>query len=152
IWVARLVRPDRSVRTFWRSAIDDEALKDPGLEVLLPEAATLSDLAPDLLGYQKLPGLWTSSEITVKSVLDYFSGGRTVAVPKEGYEETAVIPKCEPATVEAAIGEAVARGLVWLTNGPASILGEQVPAGVLTPTATLQPPPGPIAVDELMAE
>ncbi|HWQ37446.1 MAG TPA: DUF499 domain-containing protein [Burkholderiales bacterium] len=152
IWVARLVRPDRSVRTFWRSAIDEEALKDPGLEVLLPKAATLSDLPPDLLSYRKLPGLWTSTEIAVKDVLDYFSGGRTVAVPKEGYEETAVIPKCESAIVEAEIGEAVARGIVWLTNGPASILGEPVPAGVLTPTATLQPPPDPIAVDELMAE
>jgi hypothetical protein len=152
IWVARTVRPDRSARTFWRSSIDEDALKDAGLEVLLPEAATLSDLTPDLLGHQKLPGLWTSTKIAVKDVLAYFSGGRTVTVQKEGYEETVVIPKCDAAIVEAAINEVVARGLVWLTNGPASILGEPIPPGVLTPTATLQPPPSPIEVDELMAE
>ena len=56
IWVARIVRPDRTARTFWRTAIDEPALKDSGLEVLLPEVATLSDLAPDLLAYQKTPG------------------------------------------------------------------------------------------------
>ena len=59
IWVARLVRPDRTVRTFWRTTIDEPALKDPGLEVVLPEAATLTGLAPNLLEYEKLPGLWS---------------------------------------------------------------------------------------------
>ena len=83
---------------------------------------------------------------------DYFAGGRTVTVSREGYEDTVIIPKCELARVEAAIGEAVERKILWLTNGPASILGEPIPAGVLTPTATLQPPPAPIGVDELMAE
>jgi len=55
-------------------------------------------------------------------------------------------------TVEAAISEAVERGTLWLTNGPASVLGEPIPAGVLTPTATFQRPPDPIGVEELMAE
>ena len=32
IWVARFQRPDRSVKTFWRGAIDEAALKDAGLE------------------------------------------------------------------------------------------------------------------------
>jgi len=152
IWVAQVVRPDRSVKTFWRTPIDESALKDPGLEVLLPEAATLTELAPDLLACQRLPGLWSAEEITVNDVTDYFAGGHTVTVPREGYEDTVIIPKCEPATVETAIGEAVERGILWLTNGPASILGEPIPAGVLTPTATLQQPPDAIAVDELMAE
>ncbi len=152
IWVAQVVRPDRTTKTFWRTAIDEPALKDPGLEVLLPEAATLSELAPDLLDHQKLPGLWSAEEISVKVVIDYFAGGHTVTVPKEGYEETLVIPKCESSFVEDAVSQAVERGLVWLTNGPASILGEPVPAGVLSASATLQPPPDPITVDELMAE
>ena len=39
-----------------------------------------------------------------------------------------------------------------MTNGPASILGEPIPAGVLAPSAVLRRPPEPIAVGELMAE
>ncbi len=152
IWVAQVVRPDRTTKTFWRTQIDEPALKDPGLEVLLPEAATLSELASDLLEHQKLPGLWSTEEISVKHVTDYFAGGHTVTVPKEGYEETLVIPKCESSSVENSVSQAVERGQVWLTNGPASILGEPVPAGVLSASATLQLPPDPITVDELMAE
>ena len=152
IWVARVVRPDRTTRTFWRTAIDEPALKDSGLEVLLPEAATLSDLAPDLLEYQKLPRLWSAEEIRVQDVYDYFSGGHTVSVPREGYEEMLSIPKCEPADVETAISQAVEQGLVWLTSGPASILKEPIPAGVLSAAAILRPPPERIAVDELMAK
>ena len=56
IWVGVLVRPDRTVRTFWRTEIDEQALKDPALEVFLPQSATLSDIDPALLGYQRLPG------------------------------------------------------------------------------------------------
>ena len=152
IWVARIVRPDRTARTFWRTAIDEPALKDSGLEVLLPEVATLSDLAPDLLAYQKLPGLWSAEEISVQDVYGYFAGGCTVNVPREGYEEEISIPKCEPADVEAAILQAVEQGLVWLTSGPASILKEPVPAGVLSAAAILRPPPERIDVDELMAK
>ncbi len=150
IWVAQVVRPDRTVRTFWRTAIDEPALKDSGLEVLLPEGATLSGLVPDRLEHQKLPGLWSASAINVQCVYDYFAGGHTVILPKEGYEDKLVIPKCESASVEAAILQAVERGFVWLTNGPTSILGEPVPAGVLTATAMLRQPPDPVAVEELM--
>ena len=152
IWVAQVVRPDRTARTFWRTAIDEPALKDSGLEVLLPEVATLSDLVPDLLAYQKLPGLWSAEEISVQDVYDYFSGSHTVSVPREGYEEMLSIPKCEPADIETAISQAVEQGLVWLTSGPASILKESVPAGVLSTAAILRPPPERIAVDELMAK
>ena len=152
IWVARIVRPDRTARTFWRTAIDEPALKDSGLEVLLPEVATLSDLAPDLLAHQKLPGLWSAEEISVQDVYDYFAGGRTVSVPREGYEEELSLPKCEPADVETAILQAVEQGLVWLTSGPASILEEPVPAGVLSAAAILRPPSERIDVDELMAK
>ena len=37
-----------------------------------------------------------------------------------------------------------------MINGPASILNEPVPDGVLSPSATLHPPPEPIGVQELM--
>ena len=152
IWVARLLRPDRTVRTFWRTAIDEPALKDSGLEVFLPEAVTLSELPAELLEPEKLPGLWREGGISVRDVCDYFAGGHTVTVPMDGYEETVTLPKCEPEDVEAAVAQAVENGLVWLTNGPASILKEPVPAGVLGAAAMLHPPPERFDVHELMAE
>ena len=152
IWVAQVMRPDRTVRTFWRTSVDETALQDSGLELLLSEAATLSELAPNLLTHQKLPGLWTSDEIRVQDVYDYFAGGHTVSLPRDGYEEPIMIPKCESASVETAILQAVEQGLVWLSSGPASILNEPVPAGVLSTSAILRPPPERIPVQELMAE
>ena len=151
-WVARTERPDRTVRTFWREAIDEEALADPGLEVARPEAATLTELAPDLLAHRRLPGLWPAEETAVADVVAYFAGGRTATVPKEGYEETIAIPKCDASAVGEAVSTAVERGVLWLINGPASICGEPVPAGVLAPAATLRSPPEPVGLDELTAE
>ena len=127
-------------------------MREPSLEVCLPESATLSDLNPALLAYGALPELWQGDEIRVQSVHDYFAGGRAVQVPMEGYEDTFFIPACEPDQVGEAISQAVAQGLIWMTNGPASILGEPIPAGVLAPSAVLRPPPEPIAVGELTAE
>ena len=152
IWVAQLARPDRTIRTFWRTGIDESALDDAGLELMLPEAAKLSGLDTDLLRQGNLPGLWSSDAITVQDVYDYFAGGREVVLPREGYEETLCVPECEPAHVDAAVLQAVEQGLVWLTSGPASILHEPVPAGVLSAAATLRPPPERIPVDEMMAE
>lgn len=43
ILVLQLVRPDRSVKTFWREVPDEAVLKDPALEAVLPEAATLTE-------------------------------------------------------------------------------------------------------------
>jgi hypothetical protein len=44
----------------------------------------------------------------------------------------------------------VVAGTLWLVNEPASLLGEPIPAGVLTDAATLRPPPAPINVLELL--
>ena len=88
----------------------------------------------------------------MQEVFDYFAGGHTVSLPREGYEEELVIPKCEPTLLEAAISQAVEQGLVWLMSGPASILDEPVPAGVLSAAAKLRPRPGQIEVAELMAD
>ncbi|MHB9089950.1 MAG: hypothetical protein ACYC7H_00890, partial [Chloroflexota bacterium] len=148
-FVLRLSRPDRSFRTFWRTMPDEVALKDSGLEVVLPEAAELSELPSTLLAKGMLPDLWRSDSIAVSDATAYFAGGHTVSVPKEGYDEVIIIPKAERAVVEAAIGEAVKNGALWLTNGPASILAEPIPAGLLTGTAILQPPPAPIATTDL---
>ena len=81
---------------------------------------------------------------------NYFSGEHTVTVPREGYDDTFFIPGCDSLHVDGAIADAVEQGLLWMTNGPASILGEPVPPGILSPPAKLRPPPDPIAVDELM--
>jgi len=151
IWVARVLRPDRTARTFWRTTMDEPALKESGLEVFLPEAATLSELTAALLEPETLPGLWLDGEVRVQGLYDYFAGGHTVTVPKKGYDATITIPKCEPADVDAAVSQAVEQGLVWLINGPASILKETVPAGVLSASAVLRPPPERFAVDELTA-
>ena len=95
IWVGRLMRPDRTVKTYWRTAVEEQVLSDAALEVFLPESATLSDIEPTLLAPGSLPGLWTTDEVTVNEVIGYFAGGHSVVVPKDGYEDTAFIPKCE---------------------------------------------------------
>ena len=150
LFVLKLTRPDRSIRAFWRQGADDEVLKEPGLEVVLPEAATLSEIMPALLGPGRLPGLWTADELAVKAVHDYFAGGKVVKLQREGYDEPIAIPAADPAVVDTAIAAAVRDGRLWLTNGPASILGEAVPAGILTPDAVLQAPPPPIPTPDLL--
>ena len=107
----------------------------------MPEAVTLSELTAELLEPEKLPGLWREGGISVQDVCDYFAGGHNVTVQRDGYEETVTLPKCDLANVEAAVSQAVEKGLVWLTNGPASILNEPLPAGVLSASAILRPPP-----------
>ena len=42
--------------------------------------------------------------------------------------------------------------MLWLISGPASLLNETVPPGVLSASASLRPPPVPIPVQELMDE
>ena len=153
IFVLRNVRPDRSVRTIWREEPPEADLKDPGLELVLPEAATLSELLPDLLTPGMLPGLWPDPpEIAVRDVVAYFRGGNVVQVPREGYTEPVVIPKAEPEVVYAAIAEAVKAGKLWLTTDAASVFAEEIPAGILTDNAKLQPPPSPVPVTAVLPD
>lgn len=150
LFVLRLKRPDQSYRTFWRQQPDELALKDKALEVVLPEAATLAEIDPELLTPGVLPGLFDQGTATVHQVTAYFSGQHVVQVQKEDYSEPLAIPGAESAAVEAAIGEAVRTGRLWLTYGPASILGEEIPAGLLAPDALLQPPPPLIGSPEIL--
>jgi len=152
IWVAELTRPDRTKKTYWRSAIDDVALQDPGLELFLPESAELTELPPGLLAPKVLPGLWASDEIAVGDVTSYFQGGNKVQVQREGYQDTLVIPKCDVGIVEAAVASAVELGHLWLTSGPASILGDPVPQGVLSGSARICTPPAALSVSDLTEE
>ena len=141
MFVLRQPRPDRTYRTFWRKTPDDVALKDPALEVVLLEQAELTEIVPDLLSQNSLPGLSPGKEITVQQVYDYFSGQHVVQVLKQGYAEPAIIPNAGQAIVDVAIQEAVKRGLLWLVSGPASIYAEEISPGLLTPGCTLLPPP-----------
>ena len=152
LFVAALPRPDGSSRTWWRAPIDEAARGEPALEVVLPDAATLADLDPDVLSPGVLPGLWSGDTVTVAGVVEYFAGGRTVMAQREGYEESVAVPACPAAAVEAAVAEAIGRGSLWLLNGPASFQGEPLPAGVLTGAAELRAPLPPLPVQQLMPD
>ena len=150
ILVLRLVRPDKTFRTFWRQRPDDVAIKEPALEVVLPENAVLSELPAGLMAPNALPGLWNQPAIVLKDLLAYFAGGHMVKVQKQGYEEPLSVPKADRNVVADAVSEAVNDGLLWLTSGPASIWAEEIPAGLLTDDAALQSPPPVISSIEVL--
>ncbi len=149
VFVASLVRPDGSVRTWWRTPVDEQARSEPALELFLPDKATLSELDPQALAPDVLPELWTGDSVTVADLVAYFSGGRIATVQREGYAETVGIPACPRAAVDAAVSEAVGQGVLWLVNGPASLQGEPVPPGILSETAQLRAPLSPLSVNRL---
>lgn len=151
-FVLRLARPDKTFRTWWRSRPDDAALADPALELVLPEAAELGAVQQELLAPGQLPDLWNGEQIKVQDILDYFSGSNVVQVDRGGYQEPMPIPKASKEVLEAAVETAVEAGTIWLLSGPASILAEPIPAGVLTQNAKLREPPPPIAAAEILPE
>ncbi|MCF7707718.1 MAG: DUF499 domain-containing protein [Verrucomicrobia bacterium] len=151
-FVLRLTRPDGSTRTWWYTAPDEMALADPALELVLSEAAELKEIDPKLLKPQCLPDLWKSDSISVQTVIDYFNGSNVVQVQRDGYTEPQQIPKAMGEIVKASVAQAVESGALWLTNGPASILGEPIPTGVLTEQAKIQKPPATITAGEILPE
>lgn len=151
-FVLKLTRPDRTYRTWWRTRPDAAALNDPAMELVLPEAAELGDLPGALLAPKALPELWPADEITAQDVIDYFNGTKVVQVDKGGFTEPVPVPKASTGVVDAAIGETVAEGKVWLLSGPASLLAEPIPTGVLTPAAKLRLPPAMISAAAILPE
>lgn len=151
-FVLKLTRPDRTFRTWWRTRPDAAALNDPAMELVLPEAGELGEIPGELLAPKALPDLWTSDEITAQDVMNYFDGTKVVQVDKGGFTESVPVPKASTEVVDAAIGEAVADGKVWLLSGPASLLAEPIPAGVLSPTAKLRVPPAMISAAAILPE
>ena len=155
LFVARLVRPNRSFRTWWREEVESESCTDPALELVLPEKAELARLADDLLAPGALPELWpadTDPKVTLGAVMDYFGGGRTVRIPMEGYDEVRTIPRCSEEVVREAVERAVMRGTVWITNGPASVWRDPIPYGVYDENAVLHPKPELVGAQELVEE
>jgi hypothetical protein len=96
--------------------------------------------------------LWTSDEITVQAVVDYFNGKNVVQIDRDGYLESLPIPKASLGIVEKAVTSAVESGVLWLLSGPASILGEPIPPGVLNNSAKLSAPPAIIAAAAILPE
>lgn len=151
-FVLKLTRPDRTFRTWWRARPDDAALADPALELVLPHAAELGEIPDELLAPLVLPDLWSGDEITAQTALDYFSGKTVVQVDKGGFKESVPVPKASAAVVDATIVEAVSTGKVWLLSGPASLLAEPIPTGVLTPASKLRVPPSPVSAASILPE
>ncbi len=151
-FVLRLTRPDRTVRTWWREAPDEVALRDPALEAVLPEHADLTTLRRELLEPGALPDLWKTEQIRVGDMYDYFTGGRVAQVQREGYKEPLAVPTASRKVVDEALRAAVGAARLWLTFGPASLLGEEIPAGVLSEEARLGAPPPPIPLAEILPE
>jgi len=152
IFVLRLTRPDGTYRTWWMLRPDENALGDPALELVLSEAAELGEISPWLLTPKRLWGLWPGDEITVRNVLDYFNGSTVVQVDRGGYQEPMQIPKANQAVLEQSIAASVEDGSLWLLSGPASILGEGIPTGLLNANAKLCLPPTSIAAPEILPE
>src|SRR5207249_2465423 len=88
--------------------------------------------------------------LTPKALHAYFSGRQVVQIQREGYLEPMTIPSATPEVVDAAIHAAVRLGKLWLTAGPASILAEDIPAGLLTDEALLRPPPSEILASSIV--
>ncbi|MCI0542075.1 MAG: ATP-binding protein, partial [Verrucomicrobiales bacterium] len=144
-FVLQLKRPDKTVRTWWRSRPDDEALKDTDLEVVLSAAAELGEIPGALLRKGTLASLWeTKAELPLSEFKAYFAGDKVVQVDRGGYNEGQEVPKASAEVVNAAVEKAVADGDLWLVSGTTSLFKESIPAGVLTDASLLLPPPEPI--------
>jgi len=149
-FVLRLTRADKSTRTFWMSRPDENTVNDPSLEVVLSDAAELSELDPHLLTPGRLPGLWNKEPLTLAELSDYFSGKHFVEVDKGGYTENLLIPKATRQAILDAVTAAVKNGRIWLVNGTLSVLGENVPAGFVDGAAQLFSPPPPLAAVDIL--
>ncbi|HXF50752.1 MAG TPA: DUF499 domain-containing protein [Dehalococcoidia bacterium] len=153
-FVLSLRRPDGSVRTFWRERPDATALRERDAEVLLPEAAELSELPPDQLKPGALPGLWPAGgdTVTVGDVAAFFDGSHAFELRGEGYVEQYAVPRASREVVQAAIIEAVRAGHLWLTVDGASLFKEEPQPALLTDGAELHPPPPELSPTELLPQ
>jgi hypothetical protein len=150
-FVLQLKRPDKTVRTWWRTRPDEEALKDPDMEVVLSTAAELAEIPGTLLRKGTLASLWeTKAELPMSEFKLYFAGGKIVQVDRGGYSEGQQVPKATPKVVNAAVEKAVVDGDLWLVSGPTSLFKESIPVGVLTDGSLLLPPPEPIVTAAIL--
>ncbi|MDQ3349157.1 MAG: hypothetical protein M3545_14460, partial [Acidobacteriota bacterium] len=149
-FVARLARPDKSVQTWWRQAPPADVLDDPQLELVLPDKAEITSVSASLLRPGGIDDLWKTPLITVGVTRAFFDGTHMMTVARGGYDEPMPVPRVPTPVVDAAVQSAVKEGAVWFTSGPASLLGEDVPAGLMSADAVLRAPPDPISPLELL--
>ena len=152
LYVLSLPRPDGTARTWWRMPIDETALTDDSLEAVQNSVAVLDALDPALLVPGKLEGLDWKSGLKIADLVTYFSGHTLTIDHPEGWTEEKPIPRCLEVKVLEAVGDAVKAGTIWLTSGAASVWGDTPPAGIVSKTAILRPPPEPINVSSLTPE
>lgn len=149
-FVARLTRPDKSIQTWWRQAPPSDVLDDPQLDLVLPNKSELVALSPDVLRPGVIDDLWRTPQVTVAAVRSFFDGEHTITVSRGGYDEPMPVPRVPAPVVDGALRAAVKEGWLWLTSGPASLLGEDVPPALVTADTVLQAPPDPISPLDLL--
>jgi len=148
--VLKMTRPDKTIRTYWREEIEESIRNDSTLEAILPQHTEIDHILFSLMKPNRLPGLWKTHDITVRDVREYFSGTTIASIPREGYEEQQHIPKATSEAINDSIKNAVKLNAIWLTSGPATLLGEELPEGILTDDAVLRPPPESIPPTEIL--
>jgi hypothetical protein len=154
LMVLRLARPDQSIRTWWLTTPEPEVLKDKELELVLPKAAELTEINSDLLLKGKLQTLWPESSpyITVKDVINFFSGGKTVTLQQEHYSLDILVPKAEKSVALKAIQRNVESGAIWLTSSLSSYWAEPINENLdLLDEARLNSPPKSLTPLELLS-
>ncbi len=109
----------------------------------------LRELAKDVV--QRLAG---RNDKAVRQLELTYGGGKThtLITLLHLVEESITVPKAAREVIEAAVGEAVAKGMLWLAFGPASLLAEPIPTGLLNEEASLAGPPPPISVADVLPE
>ncbi|MBF2761740.1 MAG: ATP-binding protein [Ectothiorhodospiraceae bacterium AqS1] len=151
-FVLRTTRSDKSIRTFWRKRPDSIALEDSSLELVLSDAAVLSEIDETLLSPGVLPHLWDDKVISLADIEAYFSGEKSVSVDKGDYSEDMQIPKATQEAIRIAVEQAVKSGNIWLVSGTIGILGDDIPPGFLNERAELRRPPKPLSPADLLPE
>jgi len=145
LFVMRLTRPDRSIRTFWCEEPEAALLRDPTLTVVLSEYAELCDVPAPLLGSGRIRELWKNDSCSVADVIGLFSGGQSISTRIGTADETIVVPKATSQVVLTSVATAIEQGLVWYRDGDISLWQESVPDGVLRSDGRLFA--GPSAID-----
>ena len=125
-------------------------LDDPQLELVLPDKAEITSVSSSLLRPGGIDDLWKTPQITIGATRAFFDGTHEMTVARGGYGEPMPVPRVPTPAADAAVQAAVKEGAVWFTSGPASLLGEDVPVGLMSADALLQAPPDPISPLELL--
>lgn len=152
-FVLRQQRPDRFWRTAWLQELPlDQVEKDSTWEIVLPEAAELTEFAPALLEDGRIPTLWENGGFEVAKLYELFSGNRSIPMLFDGFTEDLFLPVVATSVLDEAISVSVKSGKLWLQSPIASLCHEDIPPGVLNAQCRLASPPLPLSVAEILEE